>query len=139
MDVRRINDELSVGEQITARDVAALRDAGFRAIICNRPDGEQPEQALFKEIEAAAQAVGLETRYQPVISGMVSEKDAWEFEQVMREIPAPVFAYCRSGMRSVVLWALTRAGRTPSSEILAAVRAAGFDPSGIEQRIAHLE
>ena len=56
MDIRKITDKTSVSPQITVEDMAAIKDAGFRAIICNRPDGEGADQPSFEEIEAAANA-----------------------------------------------------------------------------------
>ena len=69
MQINKVTDALSVSPQITAEDVAAIRDAGFRAIICNRPDGEGADQPNFEEIEAAARAAGLEARYLPPLIG----------------------------------------------------------------------
>ncbi len=136
MDPKRISDSLSVAPQITAADIPAIRDRGFRAIICNRPDGEDPGQPGFEEIARAARAAGLEARYLPVISGMVEDADAQALGAALRELPGPVLAYCRSGTRSAMLWALAQAGLMPVPEILAATRAAGFDMGGVAHRIA---
>ena len=44
MEYRQITDEYAVSGQIAADDIAAIKAAGFRSIICNRPDDEQPGQ-----------------------------------------------------------------------------------------------
>jgi len=107
MEIRKIGDDLSVSPQIAPGDVAAIRAAGFRAIICNRPDGEGADQPGFDEIEATAKAAGLEARYQPITSGMVRDADAEAFGQALRELPGPVFAYCRTGTKpSHLAWLL---------------------------------
>ena len=137
MQINKVTDALSVSPQITAEDVAAIRDAGFRAIICNRPDGEGAAQPNFEEIEAAARAAGLEARYLPVTSGMVRDEDAAAFGQALMELPGPVFAYCRSGTRSATLWSLAEAKRRPVAEILAATKAAGYDMGGVARRIVN--
>ncbi|WP_143137759.1 beta-lactamase hydrolase domain-containing protein, partial [Burkholderia ubonensis] len=54
MNIRKLTDTLSVSPQITAADLPALSAAGFRAIVCNRPDGEGPDQPTVAEIRAAA-------------------------------------------------------------------------------------
>ena len=54
MDIRRLAPALSVSEQILPSQLAELKAAGFRAIICNRPDGEGSDQPLFAEIKRAA-------------------------------------------------------------------------------------
>ncbi len=137
MDPKRISDGLSVTPQITVADIPAIKDQGFRAIICNRPDGEGADQPGFEEIERAARAAGLEARYLPVVSGMVEDADAKSFATALRELPGPVLAYCRSGTRSATLWALGQAGKQPMPEILAATRAAGYDMGGVARRIAN--
>ena len=137
MQLNKVTDALSVSPQIGAEDMAAIRDAGFRAIICNRPDGEGADQPNFEEIEAAARAAGLEARYLPVTSGMVRDEDAAAFGQALMELPGPVFAYCRSGTRSATLWSLAEAKRRPVAEILAATKAAGYDMGGVARRIVN--
>ncbi|MBC7164936.1 MAG: TIGR01244 family phosphatase [Roseovarius sp.] len=137
MQLNKVTDALSVSPQISAADVAAIRDAGFRAIICNRPDGEGADQPNFEEIEAAAKALGLEARYQPITSGMVRDEDADAFGQALMELPGPVLAYCRTGTRSATLWSLSQAKSRPVPEILAATKAAGYDMAGVARRIVN--
>lgn len=137
MQVNNITDALSVSPQISPQDVAKIRDAGFRAIICNRPDAEGADQPNFEEIETAAKAAGIEAHYLPVTSGMVQDSDAAAFGQALMELPGPVLAYCRTGTRSATLWSLTEAKRRPLSEILAATKAAGFDMAGVARRIVN--
>ncbi|MFN4128970.1 MAG: TIGR01244 family sulfur transferase [Paracoccaceae bacterium] len=137
MDHKKISPALSVSAQITPQDVATARDAGFRAIICNRPDGEGPDQPGFHEIEAAAKAAGLEARYIPVVGGIVSDSDVATFDAALRELPGPVLGYCRTGTRSATLWSLAQAGRMPLHDILGATAAAGYDMSGVTRRIAN--
>jgi sulfide:quinone oxidoreductase len=137
MHANKVTDALSVSPQITPQDMAGIRDAGFRAIICNRPDAEGPDQPNFEEIETAAKAAGIEARYLPVTSGLVQDSDAAAFGQALMELPGPVLAYCRTGTRSATLWSLTEAERRPLSEILAATKAAGFDMAGVARRIVN--
>lgn len=67
MQLNKINDALTVSPQITADDIPALKEAGFRSLICNRPDGEGADQPTHEEIETAAKAAGLEVRYLSLI------------------------------------------------------------------------
>jgi len=134
MDVRKITDDLSVAPQIRAEDVCAIAAAGFRAVICNRPDGEASDQPCCEDIEAAVKASGLAWRAQPVRSGGVSLKDAAAFGALMAELPKPVLAYCRSGTRCATLWCLSQAGNRPLTDILARTQAAGYDMTAIMQR-----
>ena len=132
---RQVNDQIAVSGQISVDDVAAVAAAGFRAIICNRPDGESYDQTEFALIAAEAERCGLEVRFQPVASGHVGDDDGRAFGELMAELPGPVFAYCRSGTRCIVLWSLAQAGHQPTAEIIAAAGMAGYDLSGLAPRI----
>src|SRR5258708_27971110 len=127
MDIRKITDELSVAPQISACDVSAIAAAGFRAVICNRPDGESSDQPCCDEIESSVIASGLAWRSQPVRSGGVTLEDAAAFGALMAELPKPVLAYCRSGTRCATLWCLWQAGHRPLADIFAPAQAAGSD------------
>lgn len=129
MDLRPITESVAVAPQIRAEDVAEIARRGYRAIICNRPDGEEPGQTPYARIAAAAEAAGLSVLHQPVISGQVARADAAAFGAALRELPGPVVAYCRSGTRCAVLWALSEAGRRDPAQIVGMARRAGYDLS----------
>jgi len=137
MDAKRIDDALSVSAQIAIDDLPALKTAGFRSIICNRPDGEGADQPSFAEIQAAAEELGMEARYIPVVSGRVQDEDAARFGAALRELPKPTLAYCRSGTRSTTLWALSQAKSMHAVDILARAQAAGYDMAGVVRRIVN--
>lgn len=137
MDINKLTDGLSVGAQITPADITALKAAGFRSILTNRPDGEGADQPNFEEIRHAAAGVGMEAQYLPVTPGVISDEDVKNFGDALSNLPGPVFAHCRSGARSATLWALSEADRRPLPEILAATKAAGHDMNGAARRIAN--
>ncbi|MCW9044348.1 MAG: bifunctional protein tyrosine phosphatase family protein/NAD(P)/FAD-dependent oxidoreductase [Pseudopelagicola sp.] len=137
MDARKITDQVSVAPQITAQDVQTIKARGFRAIICNRPDGEGADQPAFDEIEQLARQEGLTCRYLPVVSGKVTDQDAEDFAAALMELPGPVLAYCRTGTRCATLWSLSKAGDTPTADILAATKSAGYDMAGVVRRIVN--
>ncbi|NBB82172.1 MAG: TIGR01244 family phosphatase [Alphaproteobacteria bacterium] len=137
MDARTISDEISVAPQLTAEDVAEAAKAGYRAIICNRPDGEGADQPTFEEIEAAAERHGMKAAYIPVVAGKVRDEDATAFGAALTALPGPVLAYCRTGTRSATLWSLAMADEKPLPDILAATGAAGYDMNGVARRIAN--
>ncbi len=111
MDIRPLTPDLSVGAQIAPDDLPTLAQLGFRAIICNRPDGEAPDQPPFDQIAAAAKKEGLQARYLPIVPGDLDEDDSAAFHVALSELPGPVLAYCRSGARSTSLWTARQAGR----------------------------
>jgi len=104
MDYRQINDDYAVTGQIATSDIDQIRAAGYRSIICNRPDDEQPDQPSAAEIAAAAAAADIVFRHIPVISGQMTEADVMAMAEALDEIPGPVFAYCRSGARSTNIY-----------------------------------
>ncbi|MEP5757844.1 MAG: sulfur transferase domain-containing protein [Litoreibacter sp.] len=77
--------------------MAEIKKVGFRAIICNRPDGEGADQPSFEEIEKAAKKVGLVASYLPVETGMVTNDNVAEFGAVVKDLPRPLLGYCKSG------------------------------------------
>jgi uncharacterized protein (TIGR01244 family) len=106
MEYRQISDDYSVSGQILPDDIAALKAAGFKSVICNRPDNEQPGQPSADSVKQAAEAAGLEFRYIPVISGQITEENVADQAIALEELQGPVFAYCRSGARCTNLYAL---------------------------------
>ena len=137
MEIKTISNGFSVSPQIVADDVKEIAKRGFRSIVCNRPDGEGADQPTFEEISNAAKEAGLEVRYQPIVSGKVSDDDARDFGRLFDELPKPVFAYCRTGTRSTTLWSLSQAATLDTSEILRATKAAGYDMGGVVRRIVN--
>ena len=135
MDIKLLTPVLSVAAQISATDMPAIAQAGFKSVICNRPDGEGADQTGFKEIEQAAQAAGLQARYLPAETGKVTDEQGTAFGQLMDELPKPVLAYCRSGMRSTTMWALANAGKLPLPEIIETAGRAGYDLKALVRRI----
>lgn len=137
MDIRPLTPELSVSPQITAADIDAIKAAGYRSLICNRPDGEGADQPLFSELEQAARQAGLEAHYLPAESGKVSDEQGAAFGAMMLRLPKPVLAYCRTGMRSTTMWALSQANSHSLPNILECAHKAGFDLAGVVRRIAN--
>lgn len=134
--IKKLTDEISVSPQILPSDLAGLRAAGFKSLICNRPDGEVADQPLFSDIVSVATAAGMEARYIPIAVGEVCDADVASFAAAVAEMPKPVLAYCRSGTRSATVWAISEAGRKPASEIVDIARSAGYDVTGVMRRLA---
>jgi sulfide:quinone oxidoreductase len=137
MDTRPLGPDLSVAPQILPTDLAAVARAGFRSVICNRPDGEAADQPGYIEIERAAARQGLQARHLPAEVGKVSDDHGRAFAALMAELPKPVLAYCRTGMRSTTMWALSEATSRPLPQLMERARAAGFDLQGVVRRIAN--
>ena len=133
--LRRLDERTSVSGQIRAEEVAALAERGVTMIVNNRPDGEEPGQPLAADIEAAATAAGIRYRHVPILRG-IGPADVAAMAAALRDAgDGPTLAFCRSGNRSALAWALAmRESGRPGAEVTAAVTQAGFDPAPI----AHL-
>jgi uncharacterized protein (TIGR01244 family) len=131
-DFRRVTDQISVSPQIGVADVDAAAEQGFKTLINNRPDGEDPAQPSGYEIEAAAAAAGLAYFHVPIRGGPTPEQ-VETTRKILDQAPAPVLAFCRSGTRSIVTWSLAQAqsGARTAQELVGLGRAAGYDLSGV--------
>ncbi len=129
LELKRINDHVSVSGQIQPEDVKTLKDLGFTAIVNNRPDGEAPDQPAGAEIEAAAKAAGLHYHFIPLGREGVSPDLVNATKAVLEGSDGKVFCFCRSGTRSTTLWALSQAGEAPAAQIIAQAAEAGYDMS----------
>lgn len=137
MELKPLTLELSVAPQIVAADLGAIAQAGFRSVICNRPDGEGSDQPVFNELEQAARGLGLQMRYLPAESGKVTDAQGQQFGELMAELPKPVLAFCRTGMRSTTMWALSQSGAMPLPQIIERSARAGFDLKGVVRRLVN--
>ncbi|RWN56806.1 TIGR01244 family sulfur transferase [Mesorhizobium sp.] len=106
MEYRQITEDYSVSGQIQPEEVAAIKAAGFKSVICNRPDDEQPGQPSADTVKAAVKAAGLTFRYIPVVSGQITAQNVEDQAEALDELEGPVFAYCRSGARCTNLFGL---------------------------------
>lgn len=99
MDVRRINKDFAVSDQLTAKDVTQAHAMGYATILCMRPDGEDPAQPLFESIANAAAVTGIAASYLPVPAAGPGPAEVETFADLYPKLPKPVLAYCRSGAR----------------------------------------
>ncbi len=128
MMFRRLDDSVSVFGQLPPEAMAQAAAAGFTTIVNNRPDGEEPGQPAGHAMAAAAAAAGLAYHAIPVTHAGFTEGQVAGMRAVLEEADGPVLAFCRSGTRSALLWALARARMGDDAETLAAkAGAAGYD------------
>lgn len=133
---KRLSDRLSVTPQIDPADMQALAAAGFRSVISNRPDGEEPNQPDWATIERAAHDAGMEARHIPVTPGAITDEDAARFGAALDELPGPIVGFCRTGARSTSLWALSNADQRPADELIRTAADAGYDIAALRDRLA---
>lgn len=127
MDIRQLTPNYAVSPQIDPSDMAALAEAGFRMVIDNRPDGEIPPSHHTPVMEAAAKAAGLAFIANPVIGGMLTDENVATQAKAITEADGPILAYCASGNRSSIVWALTQAGKLPVADLVGIPARHGYD------------
>ncbi len=119
MDIRQITPVYAVSPQIDPEDLAAIKAAGFTRIIDNRPDAEIPPSHHTETMKAAAEALGLEFVVNPVVGGAISMENVTAQGAAIAGANGPVLAYCASGNRSSIVWALSQAGKLPTDDLVA--------------------
>ena len=131
-DFRKLSDGMLASPQLELHDINEAHDLGVTLIVNNRPDGEDPGALQGPDIEAAAQAAGLDYLAIPIGHSGFSEVQVDQMIDALDKAEGTVLAYCRSGTRSTFLWALAQAKTgTDPEEIAAAAMAAGYDVSPI--------
>lgn len=123
---RPVTADFAVSPQISLDDLAAAKAQGFALVINNRPDDEAPGQPRGAEIEAAARHQGLDYLHIPVIGRPTDEQASAVAEAAHGR---KTLAFCRSGTRSIMTWAMGEAtsGRRTLEEVARAAANAGYD------------
>ena len=139
MDIRQITPRYSVAPQIHPEDIAAIKAAGFVAVICNRPDEEVPTSLDSGNLAEAAQAAGLAFHNLRLTHQTMTPDNVARQRSLIETATGPVLAYCASGTRSSVVWSLGQAGHRPVADILQATAAAGYDLAGLRPELDAIE
>ncbi len=118
MDIRALTPTYAVSPQIELSDLPAIKAAGYNTVIDNRPDAEIPPHLQTTHMKAAAEAIGLKFVANPVIGGAMTMENIRLQSQVVSEATGPVFAYCASGNRCSVVWAMMNAGSRSTDDLI---------------------
>lgn len=129
--VTKVDEGFFVAPQLDASAAEELRGHGIVAIINNRPDSEEAGQPAAADARLAFEQEGFDYHHVPVTMDTLSPEVVEQFHKAWQQVEGPVVAHCRSGMRSILLWALAEAryGSKAPEEILSRAGAAGFDLS----------
>ncbi|KIN72071.1 protein tyrosine phosphatase family protein [Sulfitobacter guttiformis] len=136
MDIRKLTPRYYVAPQISPDQMGAFKEAGITRILCNRPDEEVPSAFGAAAMKAAAEAAGLEFALQPLTHSTMTEEVIARNKTIGAEQDGITLAYCASGTRSCIAWALGQAGLQSADDIMTAARNGGYD---IENMRPYLE
>lgn len=137
-DFRQLSDTVWASPQILLGDVADAAARGFTMIINNRPEGESADQTGGDTIAEAARSHGLAYRAIPITHAGFNQEQVEQMADALDSATGPVLAYCRSGTRSTLLWALAMASRGAApGDLASAAVAAGYDLAPIAPALHH--
>ena len=127
-DFRALSEKVLASPQISLADIGLAKDQGVTLIINNRPDGEDASAPQSADVAGAAESAGLSYLAIPISHSGFSQVQVDEMSTALENAQGKVLAYCRSGTRSTLLWALAQAkGGAPPDTIAHAAAAAGYD------------
>ena len=124
MTIHRLTEKLYISPQISPADAAEAAKLGIRSVICNRPDGEEPGQPTAQQTADWLADAGIQSfHHQPVLAPQAGADDARQFAAQLEAADGAVLAYCRTGTRASLLWAIgqVQAGRN-AAEVMAEVQ-----------------
>lgn len=132
MDLRKLTPRYFVSPQISVEDVPAIAAAGITCVLCNRPDEEIPPSHGADAIRTAVEAAGLRFALQPLTHQSMVPDVIAQNRALGADTDDVVLAYCASGTRSCIAWALGQAGTMEANDIVAAGRSGGYDLSNVQ-------
>jgi len=136
MKMKKLTAHFYVAEQFTTIDIEAASAHGIKTVINNRPDGEGQGQPKSAELEKAAKDLGLHYVHVPVSAKSITDQNIGDFHSTCDDVQGPILAFCRTGKRSAILWALREVQFSPVDAVLAVAREAGYDLAPMRERLA---
>jgi uncharacterized protein (TIGR01244 family) len=127
MDIRALTPTYAVSPQIEIADLSAIKAAGFAVVIDNRPDTEIPPHLHTSAMRDAAEALGLVFVANPIIGGALTAQNVVAQRAAIDAAPGPVLAYCASGNRCSIVWALAHAGKLPADDLITTPARFGYN------------
>lgn len=128
-DFLQLDENLLVAGQMDVYDIVKASETGIKMIICNRPDGESDGQVPSVDMEALLKTYNIDFRYIPITPGEIRRENVIATKKAFDEATGPILAYCRSGMRSTVMWAMVQAAldRMSNLQIIKKSSELGYD------------
>ena len=134
-----IDKNYHVSPQIEPHQIAEIAKKGFVKIICNRPDVEVPESYSSSVMAKLAEEAGIDFEVLELTHQTMTHENIAKQREFFINTSGPVLAYCASGTRCSVIWALGEAiTGTNINYILEKTLAAGYNLSGLEASMRNL-
>ncbi len=126
MQIRSLTESYAVSPQITCEDIPEIAAAGFRRIICNRPDNEVGQGFRSEDVARAAEAAGVDFVYVPLTQDETFPTKIAQQRAAIDDASGPVLAYCASGTRSAIVWMFGATRQMSVGDLLEAAAKAGY-------------
>jgi uncharacterized protein (TIGR01244 family) len=140
--VKHVRDKffIAVAPRRGKGDIEEAAKGGVKLLINNRPDGESQDQMSSAEVEAAARAAGMDYVHIPVVSNQITDEQISAMADAIKQAGNNyILATCRTGMRSMIMYALAQAKSGAKYDDLFAVgKAIGFDLMDHRDRMIRL-
>jgi sulfide:quinone oxidoreductase len=131
MKITQVNEQLSFSDQITLDEIETLAKQGVKALICNRPDGEEAGQLTAEQIETEASKHGIKFLNIPVPGRVIPNDSLDKFSKALTSTNEKIHAYCRTGTRCSIFWGLTQAQNQSVEQTLEQAKTLGIDLSPV--------
>ena len=132
-ELKPLDDQTFVAGQIRPEDLAEAKRRGITMVVNNRPDGEDPGQPASAELEAAADAAGLDYRHIPIARGLGPAQIEEMVSAISERGDGKMLAFCRSGMRSTLAWAVAcREAGVPREDVERGAASAGYSLNAVD-------
>lgn len=133
MKINALNSKISVSDQLVPEDLAQLKALGYSTVINNRPDNEGEGQPDSASLEKAATLLGMKYVHLPVRGLAIQDSDVDQFAEAMKGDSGQILAFCRTGMRSIRLWALSGPDNLPWETVVQIASDAGYDIAALRR------
>ncbi|MFT6733498.1 MAG: sulfide:quinone oxidoreductase [Polaribacter sp.] len=135
MQIKQIEENFSISEQIVLEDIKTLSDIGIKILICNRPESEEANQLNNAEVITEAESHGIEFVHIPSAGREIPQESLALFVKTRKDCNGKMHAYCRTGARSSIFWGLAQAIDLPSQTVIENAQKVGFDLTGVETQL----
>lgn len=135
MNIKHIEDNFSISEQITLEDIQTLANMEVKTLICNRPEGEEPNQLTSQQLNEETSKHGIKFIHIPSPGREIPAESLSLFIETFTKSEGKIHAYCRTGTRSSIFWGLTLATQMTSEEVINKGNSVGVNLSGVEQQL----
>ena len=136
MKLAQVGEAFAVSPQLRPEELRELAEGGYTTVICNRPDGEDPDQPTVEAMRGKAEAAGIAFHHIPVAGGAFPPAAIRAFAQVRKGAEGKVLAYCRTGTRSITLDALANIEQLTADERIERAKTAGYDLAAMRGQLA---